>query len=454
MAESYIQSPPDSSGKRVHARIENDGINDIYTPIHHLADRHDHSLLQSVDNEGAAKVSFAGGSPAFDVFGRTTVSEPNLMAMYKFYHRDYAEEFEKKEVGGALIARDNALKMLKLTCGTAAGDIAEYHSHRHFHYRPGNSMTAIWTMKVGDTGKTNVTRWAGFRTELDGIYFEIVDSNIFVVIKNGSIGGEERVAVSAWNGDRLDGFGGETNLSGATLSTDALSIWWIDFQYLGAGAVRFGTYVNGQKVVCHTVGHYGALDRPYLASPALSIAFGQENTGVTGSSSEMHVGCAVITNDGYDEFDRRPVSISAEKTITTTTHVPVLSFRPTASFHGVDNRARILPQVVSVLAEGGSIEIIATAVPTLIGDAWGNSVSGTEYDTAATSLSGGEVKTSTYVANGRSETIDLSSIFKINIDGITRHYTPATTDIITISARLLNTGSATAAISLNVIEIE
>jgi len=59
-----------------------------------------------------------------------------------------------------------------------------------------------------------------------------------------------------------------------------------------------------------------------------------------------------------------------------------------------------------------------------------------------------------FVANGRSESIDLSSVFKINIDGVTRHYTPTTSDHITIAVRLLSAGSATAAISLNVIEIE
>ena len=450
----FVQVPADAAGKRINASTHNDGVNDISTQIFHLGDRHLPDQHQSVNNEGAAKVTFAEGSPDFDAFGRTTMSEPNLMAMYKFYHRDYGEEFEKNEVGGGTVVRDVAIKSMKLVCGTASGDKAEYHSHRHFHYRPGNSMALTWTMRMGDSGKTNVTRWAGWRTDVDGIYLEAVESQIYVVIQNGNTGGEERVAIQDWNGDRLDGSSGGNNLSQATLNPLMVGIWWIDFQFLGAGAVRLGTYVNGNKVVCHTIGHYGVVDRPYLSSPALSFAFGQENTGLTGSTSEMYVTCAVITNDGYDEFDRRPVSISGVKTITTTTAVPILSFRPTATFHGVDNRARILPQIVSVLADGGAIEIIATANPILTGDTWADSVSGTEYDTNATALSGGEIKSSSFVANGRSESIDLSTIFKINIDGVTSHYTPTTSDHITISARLLSVGSATAAVSLNVIEIE
>ena len=450
----FIRVPADSAGKRVNVSVHNDGSNDISTQIMHVGDRDVPSQLQGVDNKGAAYVRFADGSAEFDVFGRTTVSEPNLMGMYKFYHRDYAVDFEKLETGGGLTARDATLKSIKLSCGTVSGDVAEYHSHRHFNYRPGNSMTLIWTMKFGDSGKTNLTRWCGWRTSVDGIYIEMVGTDLYVVVKNGNTGGESRVHINSWNGDRLDGSGNATNLSGATLDVTKSSIWWIDFQFLGAGAVRFGTYVDGDKITCHTMGNYNVNDRPYLSDPSLSIGMGQENTGITGSSSEMHIFCVVVTNDGYDDFDRRPISVSHEATITSTSFVPILSFRPTSTFHSVDNRARILPQMVSVLADGGAIEIIATANTTLTGDTWATSESGTEIDTGATSSTGGERKIGAFVANGRSESVELSSVFKINIDGVTRHYTPATSDHITISARLLSAGSATAAISLNIIEIE
>ena len=78
MAEDFIQSPPDSTGKRVHSKMVNDGVADIYTPVMMLADRDIPSQRQGVDNKGAAFVRFADGSAEFDVFGRTTVSEPNL----------------------------------------------------------------------------------------------------------------------------------------------------------------------------------------------------------------------------------------------------------------------------------------------------------------------------------------------------------------------------------------
>ena len=454
MSEDFIRVPADSAGKRVHNSKFNDGVNVLFNQVLLLGDRNDPTLQQAVDNKGAAFVRFADGSAEFDVYGRTTVSEPNLMGMYKLFHRDYLEELEKNEVGAGVVARDGVVRSLKLACGTASGDKAEVHSHRHYHYRPGNSMTLVWTMKMGDAGKAGVTRWAGWRTADDGIYFELVDTVFYAVVKNGNAGTEERIPVASWNGDRLNGAGGDNNLSEATIDLTKNNIWWIDFQFLGAGAVRFGTYVNGDKITCHTIGHYNTLDKSYLSSAAMSLAYGQENTGVSGSSSEMHIFCVVVTNDGYDEFDRRPVSVSTEKTITTTTFVPIMSFRPTALFHGVDNRARILPQMVSVLAEGGAIEIIAEANTTLTGDAWASSVSGTELDIAATVTTGGERKIGSFVSNGRSESIDLSSVFKLSVDGVTRHYTPTTSDHITISARLLTAGSATAAVSLNVIEIE
>ena len=453
----FLRPPSDTStGKRVHASVHNDGVNDVYTQAVHVADRNNPDLYQAVDNKGAARVAFADGSPDFDAFGRTTVSEPNLMGMYKFYTEDYADSFSATQTGGGIVARDAVLQGMKLTCGTASGDIATYNSHRHYHYRPGNSMTLMWTMKQGDTGKANVVRRAGWITPDNGLYFEqngLSDFNI--VVRDGNLVTESKIERATWNGDRLDGTGGDNNLSGATLNLDDNNIWWIDFQFLGAGAVRFGTWVDGNKVVCHTEGHYGVLDRPYLSSPSLSFGFEQENIGVTGSTSEMHVFCAVVTNDGYDEFDVNPLAFNTEKTLTTTSFTPIISFRPTQTHNSVDNRDRIVPQLLSVLADSASIELIAEVNPTLTGATWADTIQGCEYDTAATVVGAdGDKKTTTYVASGRSEAIDLTSIFKIYKDGVTRHFDVTASDHITISGRLLAAGSTLAAVAVNALEVE
>lgn len=452
--EDSIQSPPDSTGKHVHCKMVNDGEKDVYTPVNMLADRNDPTKRQSVSNRGEARVVFDGGSPDFEMFGRTTVSESNLLDMFKFYQKEYANKFMYTTAGTATVVRDTLFNGMKLTTGTTVGDRAEMTSHRHFHYRPGNTMTIIFSMKGGDTGKVGLTRQIGWITPEDGIFIEMADSDINVVVRNGNMGTEERYLRSGWNGDRLDGTGGDNNLSGATLDPTKNGIWWIAFQYLGAGAVSFGTYVNGEKVVCHTIGHYGELDRPYMSTASLPFCVIQENIGTTSTPSEMHMFCAVIYNDGYDELDRNPVPFGASKIITSETFVPIISFRPSETYNGGDNRSRIVPISLSALSNGGDIEVRITLNPTLTNDLWGGAESKLEYDTNATIVSGGSHKDGQLIASGRSETIDLSKSFMINRDGVTRLQNIAMSDHITVSARLLAAGSTTAGVVMTVLEID
>ena len=69
MADPSIRLPADSSGKRVHTSTHNDGTNDLHTQVVHLGDRNTPNQRQAVNNKGAAKVTFANGSPDFDAFG-------------------------------------------------------------------------------------------------------------------------------------------------------------------------------------------------------------------------------------------------------------------------------------------------------------------------------------------------------------------------------------------------
>lgn len=451
----FVQVPADAAGKKINASVHNDGTNDISTQVFHLGDRNTPDQHQAVDNKGAAFVRFSDGSPDFDAFGRTTVSEPNLMGMYKFYQEDYDSQFMKTEVGGATVVHDAVLQGMKLTTGTANGDRASYRSNRFYHYRPGNTMGLTWTMKCGDTGTSGVVRRVGWITDDNGIYFEWDGTTQNIVVKNGNTGTEMKVGRASWNGDRLDGTGGDNNLSESTLDLSKNNIWWMDFQYLGSGAVRFGTYVDGDKIVCHTMGHYNELDRPYMSSASLAFAMEQENTSIQGTSHDLHVFCSVVTNDGYDEFDISPLAFGAEKTLTTTSFTPLISFRPTEVQHGVANRDRILPQMLSMLSDSGSVELKVEINPTLTGATWTGIAQGCEYDTAATAVAAdGDKRFGGLVATGRSESIDLTPVFKVYKDGVTRLYDNTLSDHITISARLLTAGSSLTAIIVNALEVE
>lgn len=455
MAEDFIQSPPDSTGKRVHTKMVNDGTNDIYTPVHMLADRDNPSQRQVVDTKGAARVAFPNGAPSFDVFGRTKSSESKLMEMFKFYNKDYNETFHKVETGTATVDRDVVMKGMRISTGTGATDLGSYQTHRYFHYRPGCSMELTWTMMAGDIGKTNLTRQAGWICDNDGLYMEWGNVSHYCVVKDGNSNITTKIERANWNIDVLDGSGNANNLSGASLDVTKNNIWWVAFQFLGAGDVTFGTWVDGKRVAVHHIKHYNTLDRPYLSMGSIPFGFRQFNTGITSSSSEMRVYCAVITNEGYAEYDRNPVMASNGVTITSdSVFAPVISFRPSALNAGMPNRARILAQMATLLAEDASVEFKSVINGTLTGATWGLTENVTDFDLTASAISGGKNLMVQIVSQTDSTLVDLRDLFLLSKSGIVRDYDNLDSAIITVCARLIVPGSSYVHVALNLTEID
>lgn len=458
MPEDYIQSPPDSTGKKVHCKLVNDGLNDIFTPIHMLADRDDPTKRQAVNARSAAKVVFDNGSPDFTAFNRTTVSSSDLMGMYKFYQEDYALFFQKEEIGGGTVARDPANLAIKLSTSTLSGDRASYHSHRYYQYRPGNSMPLTFTMKTSDTGQTNLRRRIGWfgGDDTTRMCFESTVDGIYAVVEDDVLGYSSRTLITSWSHDRLDGSGGDNNLSGATLNQLKNNIWWIDFQFLGAGAISFGTYVDGEKVVCHVDGNYNQLDRPYVGDATFAFGIEQDNLGIVALDSSTFCFCAVITNEGYKEFDATVTSFSVSKSINSDVFVPLFSFQPKRLKNGVTNRDRVLPIAISIHADNAAIEVISEINSPLTGATWLGSIYNVEYDTVATSPAGfGLRKLTQFIGAGQAVTTELEKAFSEKTSGVTRHHNPETADHVTVFARLLSGTTATqVGVSINLKELQ
>lgn len=456
MGQSFVGLPNDAQGKKVHTHTHVDGNGDtVHTQAMHLADIDNPENIQSVDNQGQGFVRFVDGTPKFDIFGRTAVTDSNLMGLYKFYDDPHIGDFEKRVVGVADAVHDLLFSGLKLTTGTANADSIKYTSHKYYIYRPGNGMPCTFTMKFGDIGKTNLKRCAGLFDDDNGVFFELQDTIFSVIVRDELTGTEDKEIQANWNGDRLDGSVGVNNKSGVTLDLTKNNIWWIEFQYLGAGVVKFGTYVNGSKVTCHTVSHYGTLDRPYMKNASLPFRVQQINTGITGSSSEMHVFCAVVENQGYGEFIRKPSTFSNEKTITSTTLTPILSFRPTQTDNGHDNRERIVPLLVSCLSVTQPIELVLSASHPLTGATFATVISSIEVDTAATALSAGGKDIGGFFL-GVGVPVELKSIdlFDQNNTGVHRKADITQSFHWTISARLLSAGSSLVGVRVTATELD
>jgi hypothetical protein len=115
--------------------------------------------------------------------------------------------------------------------------------------------------KVGDSGVTGLVRnWGcfdaseGFMFRLDGTNLNVVHRRTFGVgdyndAADGSSDGKSENVIprSMWNTDKLDG----TGSSGMLLDVTKPNNYFIDFQNLGGGTIRWGVFYRGERIVCH-----------------------------------------------------------------------------------------------------------------------------------------------------------------------------------------------------------
>lgn len=444
--DKFLQVPPDSNGKYVQMFPWNDGVNDIHTPVNQVADRNDPKKKLGISSAGEASVTFRGGSPIFTSFNRLAISEESLLGLYKLYQPEYFtthfdNQFDTTVAGGGTVTYDTPENGVKLSIGVASGAKAAFHSHRHYIYSPKNSMPLVMSFKAGDAGKTNLVRRHGWFGNAGNIrvLIEMTENDVEFIVEDDDLSYSQRVSKVNWNRDKLDGTGGDNNLSGVALDLTKNTVWWIDFQYLSAGAVRFGQMINGEMVTCHVMGNYNALDRPWCSNPSFSFGTEIENIGVAPSSSETICYCGVITNDGYHEFDEEIGVIRAEITLTDNAWTPVFSIRPTQLKGGIANRDRIVPKVLDLFSSVSSIEIVSEVNPTIIsGDTWAGQSLNIEYDTTGVVTQGtGIEKSGHFSGAGEVSEDDLEGTYSLQMGGIHRHYDVSDSDHITFFAKKL-----------------
>ena len=364
---------------------------------------------QFIDEVGAAKVRFNEGSPQFDAFGAQQVSSKTKLGDYVMSYNELPEDFTDVIVGGGSLTYVGDTRGVTLSCGTASGDSVTRTTNRYHRYQPGVSQLIEMTSAVGDSGKTNVTRCWGYSDEDNGLFFSLVDTTLNVVLRSKVTGSvvDTLTPQSLWNGDRMDGAGGSFNISGLTLDASKNNLYWIDFQWLGAGTVRFGVFIEGKRVVCHSIKNANANNTAYMSTGSLPLRYEQINTGVAASGSEFKFYCATVITEGEYTPTKVKHNDTFSATTSGTTRVPVVSFRPAQTFEGKDNRTTI--EFASFSAFNGSdtaVIIEATFNGTVTGGAYvtHSASSSVEHKSGGSAISADHNVRSFILAPGQTET--------------------------------------------------
>jgi hypothetical protein len=230
--------------------------------------------------------------------------------------------------------------------------------------------------------------------------------------------------------------------SGITLDMSKTQIFCIDFQWLGAGRVRFGFVIDGNVYYCHEIKNANNLTTVYMTSGTLPLRYEIENTDTTASATSMKQICASVISEGgfSNDLGITHAASNGDTLISVTTRRPVLSFRPKTTFNSITNRATIIPCCYDIYSDTKSIFYEVVVNGTLTGasfvDAGSNAFC--NYDVSATAISGGEIIAAGYVAASNQSKGDIASDIKNQIP-LCNDIAGTSTDILTIVATSLST---------------
>lgn len=346
-----------------------------------------------VNNVGGVSYNEAGNiSGSLDAFGRMRVSEPYTLFDSSLRYRDNSAKWDQQDTGSATSAHLPNESSVLMTV-TGAGDEVIRQTKQVFSYQPGKSLLILNTF-VMNTPTAGLRQRVGYFGAENGVYFEVDGTDVNLVIRkhtNGSVDSTtEKIPQSAWNCDRLNGEGGQHNLTGLILDVTKAQIFWTDVEWLGVGSVRCGFVINGQFIACHIFHHANILDRVYMTTACLPVRYELTSTGAAGVMRSI---CSsVMSEGGYVNRSRsRAVSTAITgKAISNVNITPLIAIR----LKSTRLDAVVIPSKYDVYGlTNAPYKFVIVVNPTLTGASWVDAGADTsvEYDLSATALTGGTV---------------------------------------------------------------
>ncbi len=338
------------------------------------------------------------GNFPLSAFGdlRTTELSPEFQGSFE-YTVDNTDLTEKTVVNGGTITQASGMGIVTTTTTTASSSLLS--SVRHARYKSGLGgllrFTVLFTAPVAATDQyVGLADETGSSASFKNGYIIGYDGETFGYhrFQNDS---KTTIAIADWD-DKLDGFGA----SKATISQTNLNIFFIQFQYLGAGAIKiFFEKPNGDIALVHTEKYAGLFTEPSTHNPNFHFVMFVDNKATVSNLIVKSSSYAYFV-EGKTQFIELHQPENATEIIEKTsvdTEVAIVTIRNKTTYASKTNFIDIHIQNISVAIQAanannlGDIRVVKNT--TLGGDpSWAdinttNSV--VEFDTAGTTLTGG-----------------------------------------------------------------
>lgn len=288
-----------------------------------------------------------GDSGSLDAFERLRISNPKTLFESKQLLSDQTLVWNDVEVSGGGTSSTHSVNgastTLAVTSTTAGVRVRQ--TRRRFAYQPGKSQLIFITGVVG-AGATGITKRLGYFDDNNGLFFELSGTTFRLCIRSKATGSvvDTYYGRDDWNGDTSDGEGA----SGLTLDLTKIQLFFIDFEWLGAGRVRFGAVANGRMVYFHTVDHANLVAGVYMSTPNLPVRYEISNSGAGAAASLVQI-CSTVISEGNSDVPSLQLAIdrgaTGFATAANTSAYPILALRQTTEGLG----STITPTKLSII---------------------------------------------------------------------------------------------------------
>jgi len=266
-----------------------------------------HSFKKIKDGESAQRIALGDGFLE-DAFGRLRVSSPHTIFDSKQIHDNHPLFWDDQEETGSgttsTYTKATASTTISVSANTAGKRTRQ--TFERFNYTPGKSHLVMFTGIIG-AGGSGITQEIIYGDESNGVGFGVVDGVLRVFARSSTSGSavDNPTNQSDWNLDKMDG----TGISGVTLDLTLVQFWFLDFEWLGAGRVRFGLFIGGEPVYVHEILNANVATVIYMSTPNLPLRYSIENDGTGAAASLVQLCNSVITEgDFLDLGDNRYAS--------------------------------------------------------------------------------------------------------------------------------------------------
>lgn len=141
--------------------------------------------------------------------------------------------------------------------------------------------------------RASTKKRVGLFDENNGAFLENDGTTLNLTTRKGGV--DIGVTRASWSVDALDG----TGPSGVSLDLTKVQVFFLDFDWLGTGTIRFGFVVDGELLLAHEAKFANVSVLSWANSPSLPARFEHTSTGGQGPMTQL--ACAV-----FAEGERNP----------------------------------------------------------------------------------------------------------------------------------------------------